>query len=375
MGARRIGTAVVVAALLRAAPAAAGTVTEPIARLSLEGGYDSNALYDGRSADKVGRVQPEVGLKLHDPLYNLRALYGGELVYYERLAPGGIWNNRGEVALDSRPTPTTTLGGDLRLLQASDPRTLALAGVFRTGPQRALIVNGRGRFDWQMDELRDAAVTYGERTVVYQDGSGGAMHAPGVEVLKRLDRRLSLGAAYGFGVFQSFVPGPAPDELALSHAARLRARWRAERHVAVDGWAGPALWLPRGGRSAVVPEAFVQVLVATRGIDLRANASHALGIGATAQPGIVDSLELGGERRLGRSWFVRGDGGVWRSGAVPTGAYAVTGYAVAGEAGMILAGGLRLSLTGAHFARADSSAAAYRRSTVGLRLGWELQAR
>jgi hypothetical protein len=373
MGVRRFGMAVVAAALLRAAPAAAGTVMEPIARLSLEGGYDTNPLYDGRTGDNVGRVSPDVGLRLHDPLWDLRTTYGGELVYYQRLAPGGTWNHRGAIALQAQPTFRTELGGELRLSQAFDPAALAQAGVFRTGRQRALVVGGRARAAWRADELRQVAATFNERTVSFQDGTGGAMHAPGLEALQLLDRRLSLGAAYGFGVFQSFNPA-APDDVAYSHAARLRMRWRAERHVAVDAWAGPALWVPKG-RAAVVPEVFVEVLVATRGLDLRVNAGHALGIGATAQPGIVDSLEFGGERRLGRDWFLRGDGGIWRSGTAPADAYTVTGYAVAGEAGAILGGGLRLSVTAAHFARADSSAPQYRRTMVGLRLGWELQAR
>lgn len=373
MGAWRIGKAVVVAALLRAAPAAAGTVMEPIARLSLEGGYDTNPLYDGRSADNVGRVSPDVGLRLHAPLWDLRTTYGGELVYYERLAPGGTWNHRGALSLAARPTRRTGLAADLRVSQAFDPAALAQAGVFRTGRQRALVVGGRARIDWRADELRAVAATFSERTVSFADGTGGAMHAPGVEALQFFQRRLWLGAAYGFGVFQSFDRA-APDAVSYSHAARLRARWRAERHVSLEAWAGPALWLPKGS-AAVVPEAFVELLVATRGLDLRASAGHALGIGATAQPGLVDSLEVGGERRFGRDWFLRGDGGLWRSGAAPAGADAVTGYAVAGEAGAILGGGLRLSVTGAHFARADSSAPQYRRTMVGLRLGWALRAR
>src|SRR5512146_1849066 len=111
MGAWRIRMAVVLAALLRATTAAAGTVMEPIARLSLEGGYDSNALYDGRSADSVGRVAPELGLRLHDPQFNLNTSYGGEYVYFERLAPGGVWNHRPSLTLDARPTFRTTLTG------------------------------------------------------------------------------------------------------------------------------------------------------------------------------------------------------------------------------------------------------------------------
>jgi hypothetical protein len=374
MGAWRMRTAVAVAALLRAASAAAGTVTEPIARLSLEGGYDSNALYDGHSADNVVRVSPEVGLRLHDPLLDLRATYGGELVYYERLAPGGIWNHRGAVALDARPTARTTLAGNLRVWQTFDPAALAQAGVFVTGAHRAVVVGGRARLDWRGDEQTDAAAAFYERSVTFEDQTGGAMHTPEVEVLRRVDRRLSLGAGYGFGVYQTFMPGPRADLTATSHALHARARWRAERHVAVDVSAGPALWLP-AGKSSVVLEGKVEVLVATRGLDLRVSAGHGLGLGATALPGLVDFLEFGGERRIGRSWFLKGDGGFWRSGTVPSGGDAVTGYAVAGEAGAILGGGLRLSVVGAHYGRADSAAPEFLRTTVGLRLGWELQAR
>lgn len=376
MGAwREIGAAVVVTALLGATPAAAGTVMEPIARLSLEGGWDSNALYDGRSTDTIGRITPEVGLRLHNPLWDLKTTYGGDLVYFQRLAPGGIWNHRAGVSLDAHLTRRTLLVGQLRLSEAFDPAGLAQAGVFRTGLQRAVVVAGRGRLDFRADRLLDTAVTMDERTVLFEDGTGGAMHAPSVEVLRRMGRRrLELGAAYGFGVYQSFERAPVSDEVAYAHALRMRARWRAERHVTVDGWAGPALWLPSGSGS-VVPEAFVEVLVATRGFDLRVDAGHGLGIGATARPGLVDWAEVGGRRQWGRRWFARGDGGLWRSGTVPAGRDAVTGYMVAGEAGAILGGNLRLSITGAHFGRMDLAAAEFRRTTMGLRLGWELPGR
>jgi len=375
MGAwRGIGMAVVWAALLRATPAAAGTRVEPIARLSLEGGWDSNAMYDGRSADTTGRISPEAGLRLHAPLWDLKATYGGELVYFERLAPGGIWNHRGGLSLDAHPTRLTLFTGNLRLSQAFDPAGLAQAGVFRTGRQRALVVSGRARLDFLADRLVDTAATMTERSVLFQDGTGGAMHAPGVEALWRFGRRLSLGGAYAFGLFQSFERAPAPDAVATSHGIRMRARWRAERHVTVDASAGPALWLPDGSRS-IVPEALVEVLIATRGLDVRFDAGHGLGIGATARPGLVDYAEIGGERRWARRWFARGDSGLWRSGTVPSGRDAVTGYMLAGEAGAILGGNLRLSITGAHYGRTDLAAPEFRRTTVGLRLGWELPGR
>lgn len=369
-----LGVAATLAALLRATPAAAGTVAEPIARLTLDGGWDSNVLYDGRSADTTGRIAPEGGLRLHAPLWDLRALYGGEWVVLRQLAPGGIWNHRGGLALDATPTRRTTLALEARASQAFDPSALAHAGLFRPGRQHALLVSGRGRLAWRTERDLSTALTALERLVRFDDGSGGAMHAPGAEALWRTDRRLALGVAYGFGVFQSFRPG-LPDEQATSHAARLRARLRLARHVTADAWTGPAWWMPRGGSSAIVPEGFVEVLVATRGLDLRATAGHGLGIGASAQPGLVDWLEGGGERRFGRTWFVRGDGGFWRSGAAPRGADAVTGYATAGEAGVVLRRDVRLSVTAARYGRLGAGASDLSRTTVGVRLGWELRRR
>ena len=373
MGGRRVlGRAVVVAALLRAAPVVAATTVEPIARLSLEGGYDSNALYDGTSPDAVSRVAPELGLKLRDPTWSFAGTYGGEWLRYERLAPHGVWDQRGSVALDARLDRRTSVGANLGLSQAFDPAELAQAGVFRTGAQRALLADGKARVDWRTDRLDSAALTYGERLVLFQDGTGGAMHAPGVEVLRRVDERLSLGAGYAYAVFQTFQPGA--NAQATSHALRVRARWRPDRHVTLEAWAGPAVWLP-GGSASVVPEGYLAGFVATRGFDLRVNLSHGLGIGATAQPGLVDAAELGLERRIGRRWFVGGDGGLWHSGAAPTGSGAVTGYAGEAEAGVILSGGLRLSLRGAHYGRTDSAEPMFERTTVGVRLAWDLATR
>jgi hypothetical protein len=211
--------------------------------------------------------------------------------------------------------------------------------------------------------------------VLFADGSGGALHAPGVEALWRRGRRLLLGAAYGFGMFQSFEPAPRQDETGFSHALRARARWQATRHVSVNAYAGPALWLPSAGDAAVVPEAFVELLLATRGLDLRANLAHGLGIGASANPGVVDALELGAERRFGRRYFMRGAGGLWRSGTAPAGDDSVTGYAVAGEGGIRFENDVRVALTAAQYGRVDGRASEFNRTTVGLRVGWELPVR
>jgi len=314
-----------------------------------------------------------VGLRLHPPLWDLRGTYGGELIYFERSAPGGIWNQRAALSLEARPTRRSTLAGAAQFQQIVDPAGLAQVGVFRTGRQGALIIVGRGRLEWAAERTEVAAGTFNERTVLFDDGSGGAMHAPGVEALWRYGRTLQLGAAYGFGMFQSFEPAPGTDENAFSHAVRARATWRATRHISLNSWVGPALWLPGTGSKAVVPEAFVEMLIATRALDLRVNAGHSLGLGATAHPGLVDALEFGLERRFTRRYFVRGAGGLWRSGAIPSGSDALTGYAVTSEMGMRFHDGLRLSLAAGNYGRLEDER--FQRTTVALRVGWELPMR
>jgi hypothetical protein len=375
MGAwRMVGAAAALAALLCATRASGGTVAEPIARLYLEGGYDSNPLHDGTASARSARLSPDVGLRLRAPRWDLRGTYGGELVYLDWASSDRMWNHRGGLALDARPTRRTALAGGVHVSQAVDPSGLARVGVFRGGRHRALVVNGRGRLEWRAERDLALAATFHEQTVLFDDGTGGAMHGPGVEALWRRARRVWLGAAYGLGVFQSFERAPAADLTAYAHALRARARWQATRHVSLNAWAGAALWVPGGG-SSVVPEAFAELLFATRGADLRVNVGHGLGIGATARPGVVDAVELGAERRFGRTWFARGSGGMWRSGTAPRGRDGVTGYAIGGEAGVRLENDLRLSVTAARYGRVEESSGDLGRTTVGVRLGWELPAR
>lgn len=374
MGARRgLGAVVLAVLVLVAARAEAATVWEPIARLSVEGGYDSNVLYDGSGGDRMTRISPEVGLRLRGRRVDLRAGFGGDWVTYQELQPGGTWNHRAALELDARLTRRVALSGRLRGSYAYDPVGLALLGVFRSGSEAALVANGRFRAEWRATERVAVAALLTEETVQFADRTGGAMHGPGLEALWRSDRRIDLGAAYRLGVFQSFEAAPLADDLAFSHGVRARARWRATRRMALDAAAGPALW--RGSETtAVVPEASLHLVGSGRGWDLRAGVSRGLGLGSTARPGLVDGLEAGGLRRLGRV-ELRGEGGVWRSGTAPSGDDATTGYALVGEAALLVGGGVRLGIAGTHFARMDDPSAALRRTTLGLRLGWELPLR
>jgi hypothetical protein len=373
MGARTgLGVAALwVALLLPPARAGAVTVAEPIARLSLEGGYDSNALFLGQGGDRTGRISPEVGVRLRDHLWMLQAEYGGDYLVYERLASSGIWNHRGTLKLEATPTHRLAVDLTARGGYAFDPVGLAQMGIFRTGQDSAWTLSGRGRIAWQAAHRIELAVTHSERTVVFSDGAGGAMHAPGAEALWLASERLAFGGAYAAGVFQGFG---ARDTLAFSHGARGRVRYQITRQLEVDGYAGPAMWFGPDG-NAVVPEAGGELRLERRWSDLRVSASHGLGIGSTARPGLVDSAEFGAVRRFGLRFDVRADGGIWRSGVAPGGGNATLGYAAAGEAGMRVGGGVRLALALTHFARIDDPSAALRRTTVGIRLGWALPVR
>src|SRR5512142_3279315 len=93
MGAfRRTTKAMMVAAVLCAgARAGASVQVEPIARLSLEGGYDSNILYNGQGGETMGRVSPELGFQLRDHTWNLGGVAGGDLLTYPHRSTT-VWN-------------------------------------------------------------------------------------------------------------------------------------------------------------------------------------------------------------------------------------------------------------------------------------------
>ncbi len=375
MGARTgIGCAVLgIALLLPGARAAGVTVMEPIARLSVEGGYDSNALYRGEGSDRTGRISPEVGLRLRDHLFDLRATYGGDYIVYERLARDGIWNHRGAFRLEATPTHRLQIDLAARGGYAFDPVGLAQMGIFRTGQDSAWTAAGRGRIAWQAARRIELAATFSERTVVFADETGGAMHAPGAEALWLASERLAFGVAYAAGVFQE-LDAARGDTVAFSHGARARGRYRITRQLELDGYAGPSMWRGPDG-TAVVPEAGAELRLEGRWTDLRLSGSHGLGIGSTARPGLVDSAELGAVRRFGLRYDVRVDGGIWHSGLAPDGDRSTLGYAASGEAGMLVGGGVRVALALTHLARIDDPSAALRRTTVGIRLGWALPER
>ncbi len=371
MGARRRASKAAVLSVLLCAGARseASVQAEPIARLGLEGGYDSNVLYDGRGGDNLGRVSPDLGFLLRNHTWNLGLEGGGDLLMYEQRRSAPVWNQRGRFTLHARLDPRLTLETDLRGTYAPDPIGLARLGIFgRAGA--ALIANGSARASWRMDHEWTLAGTLAEHVVRFDAGTGAASHTPGLEATKRVEERLELGGAYRFDIFQGFGAG---SQDAFAHELQAVARYRWSRRLTLEAEGGPALWdAPSGGGLSVVPQAAVQLLAAGRRGDARLTLKHGVGLGNLATPGLFDAAEAAFTVRLSRSFQVHADGGLWRSGAIPWGADGVLGYGVEGEIAWLFGDGFRVGLAASRFARADTADSTFNRNIVGLRLGWEL---
>ncbi len=356
---------------LLAVSARAEPQLDPVLRLGVEGGYDSNPLYDGRS-DERARLAPELGLRLSDHLWDVLGVYAADYLTFRRIRPTGVWNHRGALELAATPTPRTRVAGSVRGTWAQDPVGLAQAGIFREGRSRALVLIGSGRVEQDLDRKLLAGVRLSERVVRFEDGGGGAMHAPSVELLRRMDARLLLGAAYAFTAFQDF--SETGDSIAYAQAVRGRVRYMINRFLEADAYAGPAVWSGPEGR-AVVPEVGAELRLGRRDWDLRAAAWHGLGLGSTASPALLNAVEVGTVRRFGRTFDLRADGGLWHSGRVPSGDDATLGLAASGEAGWYVTRQLRLALATSYTTRLDDSSSRLRRFTFGVRAGWELPSR
>jgi hypothetical protein len=375
MGARwRTARAVVLAAALAAgARAGASVQVEPIARLTLEGGYDSNVLYDGRG-NEAGRVSPGIGLHLRDHTWNLLLDAGGDLLMYPRagaLTSSTVWNQRLKAVAAARLTERTTLDLDAKGTYAFDQIGIAREGIFRPDESEALLVRTKGRLAWRYDHLWTVAGTFDERVARFSDGTGAASHTPGVEVALRLDHRSEVGGTYRLDVFQIF--GPASG-LTYAHEALGIYRYRLTRRLTFEATAGPVVW-STGGTTWVIPQAGAQVFGDWRRGAFRLSVGHGVGLGVTATPGLFDSVEGGATMRLGTSWEVHADGGLWRSGAPPWGSNSVLGYGVEGELAYRITRELKVGAAVSRFARADLTTTRFDRDIVGLRMSWELRHR
>ena len=289
-------------------------------------------------ARRIGsaRFSPDLGLRLRAPLWDLRGTYGGELVYYERAAPGGIWNHRGALSLDARPTRRTALAGAAQVSQAFDPAGARPGGrVPHRAAEGARPRRRAAALEWRADRRRrgrrhaaraDGALRRRHRR---RDARAGRRGALALRAASSARRRIRLRR-----VPELRAGAPATDETAFSHALRARARWQATRHVSVNAWAGPGAVAarrreqrgrPGGVRRGAARDARPRPARerGPRPRHRRDRASRARGLRSSS----------GWSAASGAAAFARGDGGLWRSGTVPKGADAVLGYAIGRRGG------------------------------------------
>jgi hypothetical protein len=378
MGTRRraVLTAVSAAVVLAAARAEGSVQVEPIARLTLEGGYDSNVMYDGTGGDAVQRVSPELGVALRDHTWAVTLDAGGDLLSY-RQRNTTVWNQRGLFAFAMRPEERWDVAASVTATYAADPIGLARLGIFgKSGA--AFILKSTGRATWLVNHDWKLSFLFAENMARFDDGTGAVSNAPGVQLLRRVSERLELGGQYKLNVFTGIGPGA---DVSLANEAAGVLRWRWTHHLTVEADAGPALW--SGKRQAdgtrpppvLIPEGGVQLIAHVRENEARLSYRHGVGLGTLITPGLFDAAEGAFTLRFGRAWHVHADGGLWRSGDIPWGANAVLGYGLQGEVGWRSSSGWLVALGASRFANADGTSTKYDRNTVGLRVGWELRRR
>jgi hypothetical protein len=362
--------------------AGAAPRAEPVARLVLEGGHDSNVLYRGMGADTVGRISPELGLAMEDHLWGARAIYGGDWIHHRTMPVADTWNHRGELGLDAHPLRALRFTTDISGAYAVDPAGMARMGVFlpaRMDPAPALILRADARAGWRLGRAFELGLTQRERAVLLEPSEGamgGALHASGIEALWVRGPRDRAGLAYRLDAFQrGSLSGLSRERSDVALAHELKGIWRreVERHIALELEAGPAFWDGWAGEAlTAIPEAALRLLAESRRGALHLGARHGLSLGSLASPRVMDELELALLGRLGRSVTVRVQGAVYRSGAAPSNTGRTVGLLGEGEIRFRLGAGTHLGAFVSRFNRLDDPSPALARTVAGLRVGWEL---
>jgi hypothetical protein len=356
-------------ALLAGTRAAAAVQVEPAVGVAVEGGYDSNVLYAGRGGDRMGRVSPDLRLVVRDHTWRATAAYGTDIITYPTVEPGPTWNQRGRLDVAAQFTERTRLTLRFGATYAPDPAGLAQLGIVGSIGSAA-ILRGDARLAWLQSPRTTLALTWSERGAWLEQDAGMIVHAPGAEVAYQLDRRLQLATAYRFDYFQSLEAG---IDDTTAHEARGIARWRWSRRLTLEAEAGPTVWVGPD-ETALIPAGGLRLLVAHRAYDLRIEGRHGLGLSVLARPSLADSFEVGAVVRLGRSFRVRGDAGLWHSGEMPDGANSTLGYGVGGEFTWLATRGIEMGIAGSRFARLDERTAETERNVIGLRVAWQHEA-
>ena len=301
---------------------------EPLARLYLEGGWDSNPLLRrarGPDAPRLARRRAAAP----QPAHRRRRSYGGDWVTYPQLQRDGTWNHRGLLRLESTPTRRLTLSGRLarrlrlrsrsasrwsacsvrpRAPRSSPARTSAPSTARPSGStSRALSTSARCS-----SRMRPAArCTPGDRGALAQR------------------RRLDFGAGYRFGIYQEFEPAGTTGRV-LERRARAGALAR-DAADQLDASAGPPSGAVTDGKASC-PRGPSQLLGSGRGWTCARALPRARPRGHRT-PGLVDALEGGGRKMSGSTRAARRRRSLALGRAPRRGP--VTGYAAEGEAAFL----------------------------------------
>ena len=158
------------------------------------------------------------------------------------------------------------------------------------------------------------------------------MHAPSLESLYRVTRRLSLGAEYRF---QHFIFGPAQG---IAHSPVAVARYRLTPFTTLTGRGG-AIWFRSAEVAAILPRAHLELARSVRGFELGIQAGQDL-VGASGYTLALWAQYAGGYVgwRLNERIRIFGGAFGYRNGPAPGGVsewfagMSEYGYAVSGGA-------------------------------------------
>lgn len=320
---RNLARLVLAAALLGPAPAQAGSVDGPIARLRVEGRYDQNLMEGG--GDGAGLLQPMFGWRLQSPTTELEASYAADLIGYAHggAERGGVNHRlRGleEFQLDRRTVIVLRQGAE----RVYDPTALSRPGVVRAAGTSTY---AEGQFDLQhrLTYRWTGGLRYRAEvaTLEAENAVDGAVHAPGAWASWAWSRRDVIGGGYRLQYFDTFGAGldAYSHEPTLTWARVLGVATRLELE------AGPAIF-SQGDQQAVVPTGRVSVTHRRPRLELSAYAGRGL-VGSTGFEGALWADAAGGHAiwRIAEPLRAGVALGVFRNGRAPSGDSFVEGFA------------------------------------------------
>lgn len=312
------------ASLLLPLSAAAKWQSGPLAKVRLEGRYDHNVI-EG-AGDGSSLVQPMVGWRLRNPVTELEATYGVDVIRYLHDGPGRSgWNHRIQAGQDFRLDRRTELTFQQRAERVYDPTALTRTGVVRAAGESTYGMV-EGNLSHRFHPRWTGGIRYrGEVSLLDVEGAiDGAVHAPAAWAVWNWTRRDLVGIQYRYQFFDTFqgVDGGA-HEPTLSYARLLGPTTRLELS------AGPAIYTQEG-ETSLLPRGKVEAVHRRPRMTFSAGYERAL-VGSTGFEGALwsDSVAASAGWRVSRPLVLTAAGGWFRNGRAPDGRAFVDGFATA----------------------------------------------